>query len=55
MPSRDLTLTLTRRRLAGLLGTRSLDGIDHSGDLGVLQRLLGVLEAPDPAFPIVSA
>ncbi|MFE6509732.1 alkyl/aryl-sulfatase [Nocardioides sp. NPDC057767] len=53
-PTADLTLTLTRRRLAGLLGTRSLDGIEHSGDLGVLQRLLGVLEAPDPAFPIVS-
>ena len=53
-PAAGLALTLTRRQLAGLLGTRSLDGIEHTGDLGVLQRLLGVLEAPDPAFPIVS-
>ncbi|MFD4327019.1 alkyl/aryl-sulfatase [Nocardioides sp. NPDC058538] len=54
-PAAGLTLTLARRQLAGLLGTRSLDGIEHSGDLGVLQRLLGVLEAPEPAFPIVTA
>ncbi|WP_241248678.1 alkyl/aryl-sulfatase [Nocardioides turkmenicus] len=54
-PAAGLTLTLTRPQLAGLLGARSLDGIEHSGDLGVLQQLLGALEAPDPAFPIVSA
>jgi alkyl sulfatase BDS1-like metallo-beta-lactamase superfamily hydrolase len=53
-PAAGLTLRLTRPQLAGLLGARSLDGIEHSGDLGLLQRLLGVLEAPDHAFPIVT-
>ncbi|MFE7224539.1 alkyl/aryl-sulfatase [Nocardioides sp. NPDC057577] len=53
-PAAALTLTLTRPQLAGLLGTRRLDGIDHTGDLGVLQRLLEVLEAPEHEFAIVT-
>ncbi|MEI7057448.1 alkyl sulfatase dimerization domain-containing protein [Nocardioides sp. CCNWLW239] len=53
-PEAGLTLTLTRPQLAGLLGSRSLDGIEHAGDIGVLQRLLAVLEAPDPSFAIVT-
>ncbi|WP_017599057.1 alkyl/aryl-sulfatase, partial [Nocardiopsis lucentensis] len=51
----DLTLRLTRGKLLGLIsGEGGLDDIDHTGDLGVLQRLVDVLDAPDPNFPIVT-
>jgi alkyl sulfatase BDS1-like metallo-beta-lactamase superfamily hydrolase len=50
----DLTLTLTKTQLLGLLGGAGLDGIDHSGDAGVLPRLLALLETPDPGFAIVT-
>lgn len=32
----------------------SLDGIEHEGDVGVLTRLLGLLDEPDPDFAIVT-
>ncbi|GAA3560192.1 alkyl/aryl-sulfatase [Streptomyces osmaniensis] len=50
----DLTLTLTKPQLLGLLGGRGLDGIEHEGDVGVLTRLLGLLDEPDPDFAIVT-
>jgi alkyl sulfatase BDS1-like metallo-beta-lactamase superfamily hydrolase len=50
----DLTLTLTKPQLLGLLTGSGLDGIEHSGDAAVLGRLLAVLDSPDPAFPIVT-
>ncbi|MCY9786726.1 MBL fold metallo-hydrolase [Nocardiopsis sp. EMB25] len=51
----DLTLRLTRGKLLGLIsGEGGLDEVDHTGDLGVLQRLVDVLDAPDPNFPIVT-
>ncbi|MEV0332722.1 alkyl sulfatase dimerization domain-containing protein [Nocardia sp. NPDC050717] len=50
----DLTLTLTKQQLLGILAGKGLDGIDHSGDPGVLQRLLGLLDDPDPNFAIVT-
>ena len=50
----DLTLTLTKAQLLGLLAGRGLDGIQHTGDPAVLTTLLGLLDTPDPAFPIVT-
>ncbi|MEU1252404.1 alkyl sulfatase C-terminal domain-containing protein [Streptomyces chartreusis] len=50
----DLTLTLTKPQLLGLLAGRGLDGIEHEGDVGVLTRLLGLLDEPDPDFAIVT-
>jgi alkyl sulfatase BDS1-like metallo-beta-lactamase superfamily hydrolase len=51
----DLTLTLTKAQFLGLLaGGGTLDGIAHTGDPAVLDRLLAVLDRPDPAFPIVT-
>ena len=50
----DLTLTLTKAQLLGLLGGGGLDGIEHSGDPATVQRLLGLLDSPDPAFAIVT-
>lgn len=46
----DLSLTLTKQQLLGLLGGRGLDGIEHHGDATVLGRLLSLLDTPDPAF-----
>ncbi|UGT42863.1 MBL fold metallo-hydrolase [Nocardia yamanashiensis] len=50
----DLTLTLTKPQLLGLLAGQGLEGIDQVGDSTVLQRLLGLLEQPDPDFAIVT-
>ncbi len=51
----DLTVTLTKPQLIGLLaGGSGLDGIATDGDLGVVQRLLAVIEAPHPSFAIVT-
>jgi alkyl sulfatase BDS1-like metallo-beta-lactamase superfamily hydrolase len=50
----DLSLTLTKQQLLGLLGGQGLDGIEHQGDVTVLGRLLSLLDTPDPAFPIVT-
>lgn len=49
-----LTLTLTKPQLLGILAGRGLDGIEHSGDPAVLDRLTALLDTPDPAFPIVT-
>ncbi|MEV4224516.1 alkyl sulfatase dimerization domain-containing protein [Nonomuraea sp. NPDC049725] len=55
-PSRpvDLTLTLTKRDLLGLLTGGPADGIRHEGDLNALNRLTAVLDDPAPAFAIVT-
>ncbi|WP_373273941.1 alkyl/aryl-sulfatase [Streptomyces anulatus] len=50
----DLTLTLTRPQLMGMLTGRGLDGIDHTGDPNVLATLMSVLDEPDPEFAIVT-
>jgi len=50
----DLTLTLTKVGLLGLLGGGGLSGIEHTGDPGVLGRLLALLDTPDLAFSIVT-
>jgi alkyl sulfatase BDS1-like metallo-beta-lactamase superfamily hydrolase len=50
----DLTVTLTRLQLLALVGGHSFDGIETTGDQGAWQRLGSLLDAPDPAFPIVT-
>jgi alkyl sulfatase BDS1-like metallo-beta-lactamase superfamily hydrolase len=50
----DLTLTLTRAQLLGLLAGHDLDGIEHTGDAGAWTRLKELLDTPDPSFPIVT-
>ncbi|GIL28391.1 alkyl/aryl-sulfatase [Actinocatenispora comari] len=51
----DLTLSLTRRQLLGLLGDGAvLTGVGVDGDSAVLGRLQSLLDRPDPAFPIVT-
>ena len=50
----DLTLTLTKPQLLGLLAGHGLDGIEHSGEPAALSRLMGLLDTPDPAFPIIT-
>ncbi|NJP95096.1 MBL fold metallo-hydrolase [Nonomuraea sp. FMUSA5-5] len=52
--SPDLTLRLTKDRLLGLLAGDTDRGLDHDGDLAVLQRLIAVLETPTPDFAIVT-
>jgi alkyl sulfatase BDS1-like metallo-beta-lactamase superfamily hydrolase len=50
----DLTLTLTKAALLNLLASGGLDNVESSGDQGVLRRLLGLLDEPDPGFGIVT-
>jgi alkyl sulfatase BDS1-like metallo-beta-lactamase superfamily hydrolase len=50
----DLSLTLTKAQLLGLLAGQGTGGVTTDGDTGVLDRLLGFLDPPDPAFPIVT-
>ncbi len=50
----DLTLTLTKAQLLGMLAGHGLEGIQAAGDLSVLRRLLGLLDTPDPGFAIVT-
>jgi alkyl sulfatase BDS1-like metallo-beta-lactamase superfamily hydrolase len=50
----DLELTLTKTQLLSLLAGRGLDGIEYTGDPATIQRLMGLLDIPDPAFPIVT-
>ena len=50
----DLTLTLTKAQLLGLLGGHGLAGIEHVGNPGILGRLLALLDTPDAAFSIVT-
>ncbi|MFB4320247.1 alkyl/aryl-sulfatase [Actinomadura sp. 21ATH] len=50
----ELTLTLTRPALFGLLDGKGTEGVGSSGDAAVLRRLLAVMDAPEPDFPIVT-
>jgi alkyl sulfatase BDS1-like metallo-beta-lactamase superfamily hydrolase len=50
----DLTLTLTKPLLLGLLAGRDLDGIEHTGEPAALSKLMGLLDTPDPAFPVIT-
>ena len=53
-PKADLTLTLTRPRLPGILASGSLDGVGAQGDPGVLRTLMSLTDEPDPSFPVVT-
>ena len=50
----DLTLTLTKPQLLGVLAGRGLDGIEHTGEPAALSKLIGLLDAPDPASPVIT-
>ena len=50
----DLTLTLTKPQLLGMLGGNGLEGIQTQGDPGALHQLLSLLDTPDPGFAIVT-
>ena len=50
----DLTVSLTKPQFLGLLAGSGLTGISTNGDTEVLQRLLGVLDQPEPSFAIVT-
>ncbi|GAA2735294.1 alkyl/aryl-sulfatase [Actinocorallia aurantiaca] len=52
--SADLTLTMTRPRLLGVIATRSLEGVHVDGDRSVFTTLLGFLDEPDRDFDIVT-
>ncbi|MFE7581620.1 alkyl/aryl-sulfatase [Streptomyces gardneri] len=49
-----LTMTMTKPQLITLLAGKGTDGITTTGDRALLPRLLAVLEAPQPEFPIVT-
>jgi alkyl sulfatase BDS1-like metallo-beta-lactamase superfamily hydrolase len=49
----DLVIRTTRAAMPGLLAG-SLEGASLEGDRSVIERLMGVLEAPDPGFAIVT-
>jgi alkyl sulfatase BDS1-like metallo-beta-lactamase superfamily hydrolase len=50
----DLTLTLDKAHLLAMITRAEFEGIDHDGDLGVIGRLLAVLETPVRDFPLVT-
>ncbi|MFD0591999.1 alkyl/aryl-sulfatase [Catellatospora coxensis] len=50
----ELSLTLTKPQLLGMLAGKGLGGIAHDGDLDGLRRMQGYLDAPDPRFAIVT-
>jgi alkyl sulfatase BDS1-like metallo-beta-lactamase superfamily hydrolase len=50
----DLTITLTKLGLLKLMATRSLDGLETSGDPQTWTRILALTDRPDPDFPIVT-
>ena len=47
-------MTLTKPQLLGLLAGQGDEGLTSRGDTGVLHRLLGLLDTPDPGFAIVT-
>jgi alkyl sulfatase BDS1-like metallo-beta-lactamase superfamily hydrolase len=50
----DLRLSLTHAQLLTLLGTGSLDGIETTGDTGVIATILSSTDAPEPSFAVVT-
>ncbi|WP_410873003.1 alkyl/aryl-sulfatase [Nocardia sp. A7] len=51
--SADLTLTLTKPQLLGVLAGKGLHDVDVEGDPQVLATLSGLLDTPNPDFDIV--
>ncbi|MEV0355157.1 alkyl sulfatase dimerization domain-containing protein [Nocardia sp. NPDC050697] len=50
----DAAYTLTKPQLLALLAGHPAETLTRTGDPDALTRLLGVLDRPDPAFPIVT-
>jgi len=50
----DLTLTLTKAELLGMIAGKGLNGIAYDGDADALNRLLSHLDEPDANFAIVT-
>lgn len=50
----DLTLTLTKPQLLVALAGQGVEGVAVDGDTGILGFLTGLLDTPDPRFPIVT-
>ena len=50
----DVSIALTRADLLGLLTSGRTGGARIEGDAGVLARLLGFLDEPNPAFAVVT-
>ncbi|MBA9002752.1 alkyl/aryl-sulfatase [Thermomonospora cellulosilytica] len=50
----NLTVTLTQPQLLGMLTGKGTQDVTTEGDTSALHRLMGVLDNPDPAFPIVT-
>ncbi|GAA1956594.1 alkyl/aryl-sulfatase [Kitasatospora viridis] len=53
-PTAGLTMTMTKPQLLGALAGLGTEGITMAGDPGLLTQLLGLLDAPDPNFAIVT-
>jgi alkyl sulfatase BDS1-like metallo-beta-lactamase superfamily hydrolase len=50
----DVTITLSRMQLMQLLLTAKTDDVRIEGDTRVLSTLIGLLDAPDPSFAVVT-
>jgi alkyl sulfatase BDS1-like metallo-beta-lactamase superfamily hydrolase len=50
----DLSVRISRARLAQGVATGSFSGVDMTGDTNVLPRLFALLESPDPDFAVVT-
>jgi len=50
----DLSLTLTKLQLLGLLGGGGLDGIEHTGEPATIPKLLALVDAQAEDFAIVT-
>ena len=50
----DLTVTLTKPQLIRLLLAGRTEGVEMSGDPGALTTLIGLIDAPDPDFAVVT-
>ncbi len=50
----DLTLTLTKPQLLGLLAGKGMDGVRSEGDPAVLGRLFSYVSEPDKSFAVVT-
>ncbi|MFI6872081.1 alkyl/aryl-sulfatase [Streptomyces sp. NPDC050400] len=53
-PGAGVTLTMTKAQLLALLGGKGLGDIEVEGDVSLLQKLLAVVDKPDPNFAIVT-
>jgi alkyl sulfatase BDS1-like metallo-beta-lactamase superfamily hydrolase len=50
----DLTVRISRARLAEAVAGGSFAGVDMTGDRSVLGRLFALLDSPDPGFAVVT-